>query len=307
MELVLTQEHDLLIDTARRIASAADVWSALADSGLLGLCLPEAHGGAGATVFDTMLVCEALAANGASVPYVSQGALAPLLRQQAGAFEATVALAADLGSLGHTIVWDGERADWAAGVEAGGAVVRVHAGDPLDALDIARSAFRSAGHEPLGVEVSEARLAWLNQLGAVLTSAELLGVMQCALNTSVTYAGDRRQFGVPVGSFQALQHLAADAAVIIEGARALIWYAAWALDNEPSMGAQAAHQAKAYSSHAAVHVAETAVQMHGGIAITWEHPAHRWLRAALSGAALFGGERFHLQSLAALRLGEVAP
>ncbi len=305
MELVLSDEHELLVDTAARIASATDVWGALADAGLLGLCLPESQGGAGASVFDTMLVCEALARHGASVPYVAQGVLAPLLRERDGDFDATVALSADLRSLGCDVVWDAAGVRWAAGVDALGAIVRVHPVERLSALDLACTAHRADRPEPLSAAVSLERIAWLNHLGAVLAAAELLGVMQAALATAVSYVGDRKQFGVPVGSFQALQHLAADAAVLIEGSRALVWYAAWALDNDRTLTAQAAHQAKAYTSRAGISVVEAAVQMHGGIAITWEHPAHRWLRAALSRAAVFGSERFHLQALAALRLGAV--
>lgn len=302
---MLTGEHDMLVDTAGRIAAAPDVWAALQAAGLLGLCVPEADGGAGASVFDAMLVCEALTRHGASVPYVARGILAPLLRQATGDFDATIGLSAGLHSLGCDVVWDSSGAAWAVGVDGDGATVRLHAADALPALDLARRACRPAHIEPVRAVVAPARLAWLNLLGAVLTAAELLGTMQVALDTAVSYAGDRKQFGVPVGSFQALQHLAADAAVLIEGSRALIWYAAWALDNDPSQSAQAAHQAKAYTSAAAVSVVETAVQMHGGIAITWEHPAHRWMRAALSGAALFGSERFHLRALAERRLDGV--
>ena len=104
-------------------------------------------------------------------------------------------------------------------------------------------------------------------------AADLVGVMQGALDDAVAYVAERRQFGVPVGSFQAVQHLAADALVQIEGARSCCWYAAWAVDRlEPDEALLAAHVAKAYASRAGLAVVEATVQMFGGIAITWEQP-----------------------------------
>ena len=120
--------------------------------------------------------------------------------------------------------------------------------------------------------------------------------MRGAIDLAVDYAGARRQFGRPVGSFQAVQHLLADAFVLMEGARSISLHAAWAVDAQPAgdaLGAAAA--AKAYSARAARRVCETAIQVHGGIGNTWECLAHVHLRRALLSTAAFGGEDLNIE------------
>ena len=100
-------------------------------------------------------------------------------------------------------------------------------------------------------------------------AADLVGVMQGALDDAVRYAGERTQFGVKIGSFQAVAHLLADALVGVEGARSCLWHAAWAIDHLPVDEARlAARTAKAYASAAGREVVETTVQVFGGIAIS---------------------------------------
>jgi alkylation response protein AidB-like acyl-CoA dehydrogenase len=107
-----------------------------------------------------------------------------------------------------------------------------------------------------------------------------------------------------VGSFQAVQHLLADAAVLVEGARSSMWHAAWAVDAlDPTGARSAARQAKAYCSRAARRVVEIAVQCHGGVAITREHMAHVILRRVLADIAAFGGTDHHLRLVAEERFG----
>ena len=121
-------------------------------------------------------------------------------------------------------------------------------------------------------------------LGLALTSADLVGVMRGVLDVTVAYAAERRQFGVPVGSFQAVQHLLADARCLMEGSLSVALHASWAVDNlEPDDEARAAGRvAKAYCARAARTVCETAVQVHGGIGNTWECIVHVYLRARCS-------------------------
>jgi hypothetical protein len=127
-------------------------------------------------------------------------------------------------------------------------------------------------------------------VGLALTSADLVGVMQGALDLAVNYARDRAQYGQPIGAFQAVQHLLADAAVVTEGSRSVMLHAAWAvdaLDEADALAAAAA--AKAYCSRAARDVCETSIQVHGGIGNTWECLAHIYLRRALTSIDAFGG------------------
>lgn len=127
-------------------------------------------------------------------------------------------------------------------------------------------------------------------LGLALTCADLVGTMTGAVRLSVTYAAERRQYGVPVGSFQAVQHLLADAHVATEGSRSVTLHAAWAVDALPADEALAAAAvAKAYCARAARSVCETAIQVHGGIGNTWDCLAHVYLRRALLSADLLGG------------------
>lgn len=127
-------------------------------------------------------------------------------------------------------------------------------------------------------------------LGLALTCADLVGTMTGAVRLSVGYAAERRQYGVPVGSFQAVQHLLADAHVATEGSRSVALHAAWAVDALPADEALAAASvAKAYCARAARSVGETAIQVHGGIGNTWECLAHVYLRRALLAADVLGG------------------
>ncbi len=127
-------------------------------------------------------------------------------------------------------------------------------------------------------------------LGVALTSADLVGVMRGAIDLACAYATSRQQFGRPVGSFQAIQHLLADALVLMEGSRSVTRHAAWAVDALPADDALAAAAgAKAYCARSARSVCETSIQVHGGIGNTWECLAHVHLRRALLSSEILGG------------------
>jgi alkylation response protein AidB-like acyl-CoA dehydrogenase len=136
---------------------------------------------------------------------------------------------------------------------------------------------------------ADARDLW-TALGLALTCADLVGVMRGAVALATDYAAERRQFGTAVGSFQAVQHLLADALVAAEGASSVTRHAAWAVDAlEPPDALAAGAVAKAYCSRAARTVCETAIQVHGGIGNTWECLAHVYLRRALLSIDVLGG------------------
>ncbi|HEX5946538.1 MAG TPA: acyl-CoA dehydrogenase family protein, partial [Acidimicrobiales bacterium] len=117
-----------------------------------------------------------------------------------------------------------------------------------------------------------------------------VGTMRGAVALAADYAKERRQYGRPIGSFQAVQHLLADALVAVEGASSTARHAAWAVDALPADEALAAGAvAKAYAARAARSVCETAVQVHGGIGNTWECLAHVHLRRALLSSDILGG------------------
>ena len=157
-----------------------------------------------------------------------------------------------------------------------------------------------------GLLTHEDLAAW-SALGLALTSADLVGLMRGVLDITVAYAADRRQYGVPVGSFQAVQHLLAEAHCLMEGSLSVALHASWAVDNLEAEGARAAGRvAKAYCTRAARTVCETAVQVHGGIGNTWECIVHVYLRRALLSSQWFGDDGEQLRQLERERLGDAA-
>jgi len=145
--------------------------------------------------------------------------------------------------------------------------------------------------------------AWA-ALGLALASADLVGLMRGVIDVSVAYARERKQYGVAIGSFQAVQHLLAEAHVLAEGARSAAAYPAWAVDAlEPERARAAGRVAKAYCARAARTVCETAVQVHGGIGNTWDCIVHVYLRRALLSSRWFGDDGEMLRQLERTRLG----
>jgi alkylation response protein AidB-like acyl-CoA dehydrogenase len=183
--------------------------------------------------------------------------------------------------------------DWASdGADLTRPIRRIPAGAPL--LRVA-SPSRLLGHADLE--------AWA-ALGLALTCADLVGVMRGVLDLTVGYARERKQYGVPIGTFQAVQHLLAEGRALMEGALSAALYPAWAADALPPEEARtAARVAKAYGARAARTVCETAVQVHGGMGNTWDCIVHVYLRRALLSSAWFGDAGTQLRELQRARLG----
>jgi alkylation response protein AidB-like acyl-CoA dehydrogenase len=135
---------------------------------------------------------------------------------------------------------------------------------------------------------------------AVVLAADSLGGAQRVLDLAVEYARTREQFGRPVGSFQAVKHMAAEMVSEIEPVRALVWYAAHAADHEPRRASYAAAMAKARLGDVYTRATNRAVQMHGGIGFTWEHDMHLWFKRAMWNRSAFGDPAFHRERVAKL-------
>ncbi len=336
MDVRLSAEQQLISDTAARLGdqhatpgidhlpptpnATADVWRALADAGLIGI---EGEGGAVASV----LVAERLAGTLSPAPYVGQGVLAPALLSAVGADEELaeltdgqarycVLLRADLSGVGvaadEAVAFDAADAQYGLTVDAQGILRRHVLEQPggSTGLDLTRTTFSSqpAGGEPLGAHSVPAAVGdRIAALAMTALAADQLGLMDRALKLAVEYAGQRRQFGRVIGANQALAHLLADAAVLVESSRSCVWHAAWSLDAYGLTGSDAAlaaaRQAKAYADAAAREVLEAATQAHGGIAITWEHLVPLMLRRVLSNAQLFVAPRTQYEFIARGRLG----
>ena len=145
-----------------------------------------------------------------------------------------------------------------------------------------------------------ALLERLIDIGAIAVAADSLGGTERALEMAVEYSKIREQFGLPIGSFQALKHAAAEIVADLEPARSLLWYAAHAQDALPDEAARAAAMAKARLSDVYSRAAGRSVLMHGGIGFTWEHDIHLWFKRARFNESLFGSPVFHRERLARL-------
>ncbi len=133
---------------------------------------------------------------------------------------------------------------------------------------------------------------------AILLAAEQVGGAAAALDMAVAYAKVRYQFGRPIGSFQAIKHKCADMLVEVESARSAAYYGMWTLAAGAEDVPLAASLAQAYCSAAYTHVAGENIQIHGGIAFTWEHPAHLYFKRAKSSEILLETPARHRQLLA---------
>lgn len=140
----------------------------------------------------------------------------------------------------------------------------------------------------------------LRDLALILVAADALGGSQACLDRSVEYTQHRRQFGRPIGSFQAVKHQLADMAVRVETARGLLWYAAHGWDAMLPDAPRAAAHAKAHLTDGFVIVARAAIELHGGLGYTWEHDLHIWLRRSLFDHAYLGNPSVYRERAGAL-------
>jgi alkylation response protein AidB-like acyl-CoA dehydrogenase len=124
---------------------------------------------------------------------------------------------------------------------------------------------------------------------------------------ALAYAKERKQFDVPIGSFQAIQHKLADMSLALERATAAVQYAAMTVDARDENCHRASHVAKAAAGEAARRILKDGLQIHGGVGYTWEHDLHLFLRRALGDEYLFGTTSWHLDRLADLVMGPATP
>jgi alkylation response protein AidB-like acyl-CoA dehydrogenase len=286
------------------------LWRELCELGWPGIAVAEEHGGQGLGAVELAVLLEELGYAVAAVPLLGS-ALAALAIEHAGDGEQRARWLPGLargeltGAFGgvRDLVADAADADVIVLVEAGAPrlVARADADvEPVGAIDPTRRYARVRGDGPaLDGDVAGA----LGRAGAAV-AAEVVGVCQRALDMTVAYVSERKQFGVPVGSFQAVGHRCAQMLLHTEGARSAAYFAAWAADAAPERLAEACGLACAAAGEAGVEVTGSAIQAHGGIGFTWEADVH-WLfkRAQLDAALLGSGSRHRI----ALARGVAAP
>jgi len=129
-------------------------------------------------------------------------------------------------------------------------------------------------------------------------TAEMLGGMQWILDATVEYAKTRKQFGKPIGQFQAVQHHCSNMLLMTESTRSAVYYAAWVLSNDPSLAPLAISMAKAYASDCYREVGNLGIQVHGGIGFTWDHEIHFYYKRAKASELMFGDATYHRERIA---------
>jgi alkylation response protein AidB-like acyl-CoA dehydrogenase len=317
-----------------------ELWRALAaDLGLAGLLVPEEHGGAGASAREASVVLEELGRFVAPVPFLTSAVVATTVLLAAGCTEPlgplacgerVAALAVPFSTApgravpAVTVDDDGRLRGSVTAVagaleadlllvpaEAAGRLElhEVPAGSaritPVTSLDMTRQIadvdLTGAAARPLADgDRAERAIDVALETGAALMASEQLGVAQWCLDETLEYLKMRRQFGRIVGGFQALKHRLADLYVMVESARAAARYAAAAVAADDPDRPVAASVAQAYCADVAVQAAEECVQLHGGVGMTWEHPAHLYLKRAKADQLAFGTPGAHHARLAGL-------
>ncbi|TDB88739.1 acyl-CoA dehydrogenase [Actinomadura sp. KC216] len=312
------------------------LWKTLStDLGLAGLLVPEEHGGQGATAREAAVVLEELGRTAAPVPFLTSAVVATTLLSESRA-ETLEQVATGERTAALVVPWstapdgpvpavraDGERlagrvTSVAGALEAdlllvpastpeGLAVYAVATSDalmtPLISLDMTRQLADVTLDHVTGTLISAGAGPAVRRAlaaGAALLASEQVGVARWCLDTTVAYLKERRQFGRVVGGFQALKHRLADLYTGVESAAAAARYAAAALAAGDADAAVATAVAQAYCSDLAVLAAEEAVQLHAGIGMTWEHPAHLYLKRAKSDQIALGTPGRHRARLADL-------
>jgi alkylation response protein AidB-like acyl-CoA dehydrogenase len=286
------------------------LWQELGELGWPGIAVGEEHGGQGLGAVELAILCEELGRTVAPVPFLPT-VLAAALIEHAGSDEQRerwlpgLASGELTGAAGDTpeLVHGGAGAAVIVIVDGDGArLVEGAKAEPAASIDPTRPAARvpeSAG-EPLPGDVAAAA-----DRALVAVAAELVGVCERALEMTVAYVKERKQFGTPVGAYQAVSHRCAQMLLDTEGARAAVSFAAWAADADPERLPEAAAMAKAAASDAGRDVTAAAIQLHGGIGFTWEADVHWLFKRAQLDAALLGGasqQRARLARIAGARV-----
>ena len=305
-------------------AAGGELFQFLADQGLLAMALPERLGGSGLGLDATAAVAELLSYHAAPTPVLPAFLAAHLLGALDG--ERVESLAGDLAAGRRVGVClsagagagdlrvdaegriEGALSDILDGAEletlivhAGGAWWAVEARDAqlarVEALDVTRPMGSATFAGTAAVKLGAAPAQGVEALAWIYLAAEALGAAQASLDLAAEHARVRKQFGQPIGRFQAIKQKLADCLLATEAARSTLWGAVKA---QPSgwPDERAARSAKAIATQAAVMVAHEAIQTHGAMGVTWEHDLHLLQRRAKHCQLALGAPEAHLAATA---------
>lgn len=295
-------------------------WRALAEMGVVGIMLPEAHGGLGGTELDMVLLLEESGRVALPEPVLDAAFVAAPLLADVGTedlhSEWLPRVAVGDAVLG---VQRGSRAH-ITGAHLADALVLVHNDEvhlvpreqvtltPQQSVDGSRKLFVVDWHRHPDTLVAEGELGWLAvnrafDRGVLGTAAQLVGLADRMLAMAVEYAREREQFGQPIGSFQAVKHQLADALLAVEFARPVAYRAAYSMAHDDPDRSRDVSMAKVYAADAAHHVARTALQVHGAIGYTVEYDLHLFMKRAWALEASWGDPAWHRERVALAVLG----
>lgn len=271
------------------------VWDRLGEMGVLAVLAPEAAGGLGMTMLDLVLPLEECGRAALPEPVVEHAAVAaPLVT---GPRTVTTCIggapfALDPGSADLLLV---ERNGHLFTVEPAAASQAA-----VEAMDGSRRLAALEWSEADATEVGgPAEAAAAFDRGALGTAAVLLGLGHRMLDMTVAYVTERRQFGVPIGSFQSVKHHLADARIALEFAQPLVARAAYSLSTADPDASEHVSMAKAQAGDAAELAARAALQCHGAIGYSSEYDLHLWMKRVWALAASWGDARWHRARVAA--------
>ena len=179
---------------------------------------------------------------------------------------------------------------------------------PMPGIDATRTLFAvefnevMVGDDDVMADSSKVRraLAHAIDVATLALAAEMVGGMEWLLEASVEYAKTRKQFGKPIGQFQAVQHHCANMLLMTESTRSAVYYAAWQMGNDPENAPLAVSMAKAYASDSYREVGNLAVQVHGGVGFTWDENVHFYYKRAKASELMFGDATYHRERVARL-------
>ncbi|MEJ3656646.1 acyl-CoA dehydrogenase family protein [Actinomycetes bacterium KLBMP 9759] len=296
----------------------SSLWKAAGEQGWLAVLVPEEHDGLGLGLVEAQVIARALGAGVAPLPWRGTVLAAEAIRlagsdEQKAAWLPRLAVGAAVGAFtlrGRApgtlpAVEYGGIADVVVAPSADGLVlVEGATGTPRGSFDgTVRLADLDAGAGAALPGATADVVAQLTARATVLVAADLVGIAREALTRTVAYDREREQFGVPVGSFQAIKHALADLHVTITMAEHAALYAAHAVDAGLDGADLAVAVAKAKASDAALDATAAMIQYHGGIGYTWEHVTHFFYKRAKRLAGQFGGAEAQRERIAQLTIG----
>jgi alkylation response protein AidB-like acyl-CoA dehydrogenase len=335
LRLYAKESHGERVREAETAGFDPALWSSVGQMGLPTMALPEALGGAGASLTDLAAAVEVHGAHLGSVPLVETAVVARLLARISARADAT----AGERDRGRAIV-DDLLGRVASGAPAALCLVRSQDGDPpipTAYASVAQVILLLSGDQVVcldgangpsrrtlaGLGVAEVSAAGVHVVDhgndavadferaldewRALTAVAQAGLARATLDLGVQYAKDRHQFGVPIGSFQALQHRFADLHERVDGSRLLAYEAVWALDEVDPTAPLRAAQASWYCGEVAEEAAGFSLHVHGGYGFMLEYDVQLHVRRAKAARLLLGDPRRELQVVADRRWGDEAP